>query len=464
MRGDRARDVKGAMIPEAWRGRGVVAVIGLGKSGVAATRLLAREGVRVYASDASDHPYGGDALRTLRMLSGVTLDVGRHDLAQIRGAAAVIVSPGVPPEAPPLAAAREARVPILSEIDLGFRALSGSGTRCIAITGTNGKTTTTALVAHLLRQAGVHAEAAGNIGRPLADIALQNDHYQWLAVEVSSFQLHDSPHFAPEIGILTNLAPDHLDRYASVEAYYADKRLLFRNARPDHVWVLNGDEPAVLELAAGALGRRVLFSLRHPTDGWYDATARRLQLGRDALLARADLGLLGDHNVANALAAALAVREAGVPLAAIGEGLRSFRPLAHRLEPVREVGGVRWINDSKATNIASTVVAVEAMDRPFVLLLGGRHKGEPYTRLAPLLTVRCRRVIAYGESGELIERDLGGKVPLERGTTFEDVVLRARRAARPGDAVLLSPACSSYDMFKNYEERGATFRTLVEAM
>jgi len=452
------------MIPEAWRGRGVVAVIGLGKSGVAATRLLAREGVRVYASDASDHPYGGDALRTLRMLSGVTLDVGRHDLAQIRGAAAVIVSPGVPPEAPPLAAAREARVPILSEIDLGFRALSGSGTRCIAITGTNGKTTTTALVAHLLRQAGVHAEAAGNIGRPLADIALQNDHYQWLAVEVSSFQLHDSPHFAPEIGILTNLAPDHLDRYASVEAYYADKRLLFRNARPDHVWVLNGDEPAVLELAAGALGRRVLFSLRHPADGWYDATARRLQLGRDALLARADLGLLGDHNVANALAAALAVREAGVPLAAIGEGLRSFRPLAHRLEPVREVGGVRWINDSKATNIASTVVAVEAMDRPFVLLLGGRHKGEPYTRLAPLLTVRCRRVIAYGESGELIERDLGGKVPLERGTTFEDVVLRARRAARPGDAVLLSPACSSYDMFKNYEERGATFRTLVEAM
>ena len=452
------------MIPEAWRGRGVVAVIGLGKSGVAATRLLAREGVRVYASDASDHPYGGDALEALRSLRGVALDVGRHDLAQIRGAAAVIVSPGVPPEAPPLAAAREARVPILSEIDLGFRALSGSGTRCIAITGTNGKTTTTALVAHLLRQAGVHAEAAGNIGRPLADIALQNDHYQWLAVEVSSFQLHDSPHFAPEIGILTNLAPDHLDRYASVEAYYADKRLLFRNARPDHVWVLNGDEPAVLELAAGALGRRVLFSLRHPTDGWYDATARRLQLGRDALLARADLGLLGDHNVANALAAALAVREAGVPLAAIGEGLRSFRPLAHRLEPVREVGGVRWINDSKATNIASTVVAVEAMDRPFVLLLGGRHKGEPYTRLAPMLREKCRLVIAYGESGELIERDLGGKVPLERGTTFEDVVARARGAARPGDAVLLSPACSSYDMFKNYEERGATFRTLVEQM
>jgi len=452
------------MIPEAWRGGGTVAVVGLGKSGVAATRLLAREGVRVYASDASDHPYGSEALGVLRGLRGVTLDVGRHDLAQIRGAAAVIVSPGVPPEAPPLAAAREARVPILSEIDLGFRALSGSGTRCIAITGTNGKTTTTALVAHLLRTAGLHAEAVGNIGRPLADIALQNDRYQWLAVEVSSFQLHDSPHFAPEIGILTNLAPDHLDRYTSVDAYYADKRLLFRNARPDHVWVLNGDEPAVLELAAGAPGRRALFSLRRPADGWYDGAARRLQLGRDALLARMDLGLLGDHNVANALAAALAVREAGVTPAVIGAGLRSFRALPHRLEPVRDVGGVHWINDSKATNIASTVVAVAAMDRPFVLLLGGRHKGEPYTRLAPLLREKCRLVIAYGEAGPLVARDLGGQVPLERGTTFEDVVARARRAAQPGDAVLLSPACSSYDMFKNYEERGATFRTLVEQM
>ena len=452
------------MIPETWRGNGVVAVIGLGKSGVAATRLLAREGVRVYASDASDHPYGGDALEALRTLRGVALDVGRHDLARIRGAAAVIVSPGVPPEAPPLAAARAARVPILSEIDLGFQALAGTGTRVIAITGTNGKTTTTALVAHLLRGGGLRAEAAGNIGRPLVDIALGSDRYQWLAVEVSSFQLHDSPHFAPDIGILTNLAPDHLDRYASVEAYYADKRLLFRNAGPDHLWVLNGDEPAVLALAEGEPGRRALFSLRRPADGWYDAAARRLLLGRDALLARAELGLLGDHNVANVLAAALAVREAGVTPALIGQGLRSFRALPHRLEPVREVGGVRWINDSKATNIASTVVAVDAMDRPFVLLLGGRHKGEPYTRLAALLREKCRLVIAYGEAGPLVAQDLGGQVPLERGTTFEDVVARARRAAQPGDAVLLSPACSSYDMFKNYEERGATFRKLVEQM
>lgn len=451
------------MIPDPWR-RGVVAVVGLGKSGVAATKLLAREGVRVYASDASDQPHGGQAVAELRALAGVEVEVGRHDLAKIRSAAGVVVSPGVSPQAAPLAAARDAGVPIVSEIDLGYRALAGSGIRCIAVTGTNGKTTTTALVAQLLRVAGLRAEAAGNIGRPLADIAVTGDRYQWLAVEVSSFQLHDSPHFAPEIGILTNLAPDHLDRYPSVEAYYADKQLLYRNAAERHVWVVNGDDPAALALPGDAPGRRVLFSLVRPADGWYDAKERLLRLGGTALLRRDELRLLGNHNVANALAAALAVHEAGVPPALIAEGLRSFTALPHRLEPVREVAGVRWINDSKATNIASTVVAVEAMDRPFVLLLGGRHKGEPYTRLAPLLAPRCRLVIAYGEAGPIVERDLSGRVPLERGTTFPDVVGRARRAAQRGDAVLLSPACSSYDLFKNYEERGATFRKLVEAM
>ncbi len=459
------------ILPDAWR-KGVVAVVGLGKSGVAATRLLAREGVRVYASDGSDHPYAGADAAALRGLPGVEVDLGRHDLAKIRAAAGVVVSPGVPPDAPPLTAAREAGVEIVSELDLGFRAVAATGnTRCIAITGTNGKTTTTALVAHLLAAAGLKATAAGNIGRPLADVAVTGggrggggDRYRWLSVEVSSFQLHDSPHFAPEVGILTNLAPDHLDRYPSVDAYYADKRLLFRNAGPSSVWVLNGDDPAVLELARGAPGRRALFSLKKPTDAWYDAGAGLLRLGGAALLRREELHLLGDHNVANALAAALAVHEAGVPAGLIGEGVRSFQALPHRLESVREVDGVLWINDSKATNIASTVVAIEAMSRPFVLLLGGRHKGEPYTRLAPLLANRARLVVAYGEAGPIVEQDLAGQTSLERGTTFEDVVARARRAARPGDAVLLSPACSSYDMFKNYEERGATFRRLVEAM
>ena len=450
------------ILPDAWRApSGFVAVIGLGKSGTAATRLLVREGVRVYASDASPAPYAGAAAEALRSLTGVEVDLGRHDLAKVRSAAAVVVSPGVPPDAAPLSAARAAGVPVIAELDLGFRALTD--VRCIAVTGTNGKTTTTALIAHLLGHAGLRAQAAGNIGLPLSDVALAADPPQWIAVEVSSFQLHDSPRFAPEIGVLTNLAPDHLDRYPDIAAYYGDKQLLFRNATDASVWVINGDDPAALALAAGARGRQLRFSLRGPSDGWYDAAERSLRLGGGELMRREALPLLGLHNVANALAAALAVQETGIGPAAIAEGLRTFQPLPHRLEPVAEVNGVRWINDSKATNIASTVVAIEAMDRPFVLLLGGRHKGEPYTRLAPLLRERCRLVVAYGEAGPLVERDLAGQVPLERGGDFSDVVARARRAARSGDAVLLSPACSSYDMFANYEERGATFRRLATA-
>ena len=449
------------MIPDAWR-RGEVAVVGLGRSGVAATRLLVNAGVRVYASDAAEHPGSEDRLAELRALPGVVVEVGRHDLARIRAAATVVASPGVPPDAPPLVAARGAGVPIVSEIDIGFRALVSG--RCIAITGTNGKTTTTALVAHLLRAAGLRAEAVGNIGRPLAEAALQRDPYQWLVVEVSSFQLHDSPNFTPDIGLITNLAPDHLDRYSSVEAYYADKRLLFHDSTDRQLWVLNADDQAVLDLARGVRGRQVRFSLRGPADGWYDAATGWLRLGGAELVRREQLKLLGDHNVANALAAALAAHEAGVAPGLLAEGLRSFAALPNRLEPVREVGGVLWINDSKATNVASTVVAIQAMARPFVLLLGGRHKGEPYTRLVPLLGERCRAVIAYGEAGPLIEADFAGLVPLERGTTFDDVMSRARRLARPGDAVLLSPACSSFDMFKDYEERGARFKRIVDAM
>lgn len=447
-------------IPAGWRD-GTVAVVGLGKSGVAATRLLAREGVRVYASDAATAPPGSAAVELLRALPGVEIELGRHDLAKIRAARGLVVSPGVPPDAAPLTVARASGVPVLSELDLGWRALPGM--RCIAVTGTNGKTTTTALVAHLLRVSGLNAEAAGNIGLPLADLALADKRPQWLAVEASSFQLHDSPDFAPEIGILTNLAPDHLDRYPDVASYYADKRLMYRNATDDNVWVVNGDDPASLDLVRGVPGRHVRFSVSGPADAWYDRRARSLMLGGSALLPRDALELLGAHNVANALAASLAVHEAGIAPGAIAEGLRTFRPLHHRLETVAETGGVRWINDSKATNVSSTAVAIEAMDRPFVLLLGGRHKGEPYTRLGPLLKDTCRLVIAYGEAGPRIAADLEGAVPLERGGDFADVMRRARQAARPGDAVLLSPACSSYDMFQNYEERGATFERLAAA-
>jgi UDP-N-acetylmuramoylalanine--D-glutamate ligase len=445
-----------------WRSTGrEVAVVGLGKSGVAATRLLRHERLPVYASDTGTGPVYDTWAAQLREL-GAAVQLGEHDLARIRRAAAVVVAPGVPPEVPPLAAARTADLEILAEVDLGFLALGR--TRCVGITGTNGKTTTTSLIAHALAAAGLRAETAGNIGRPLCDVALAVDPPDWLALELSSFQLHDAPHLKPAIGVLTNLAPNHLDRYQSLEEYYGDKARLFRNADHDSVWISNADDPAVQEMVAEVPGTHLRFSIARRADAWLDRDGGRLMLGDRPLMPRADLPLLGDHNVANALAAALAAVRAGGDPGRVAAGLRSFQAIPHRVEPVREVDGVLWINDSKSTNVTSTEVAIAALDRPFVLLLGGRHKGEPYTRLAEPLRGRCRAVVAYGEAGPQVLRDLGERLAVVPAGDFAEVIATARRLAKPGDAVLLSPACSSYDMFRNYEERGACFRAAVEAM
>ena len=448
---------------EQWRATGrEVAVVGLGKSGTAASKLLRHEGLPVYASDTGKGPPYERWAQELTAL-GATVQLGGHDLERIARAAAVVVAPGVPPNVPPLARAREAGLEVYAEVDVGFLGL-GNRTRCVGITGTNGKTTTTSLIAHAMAAAGLRAETAGNIGRPLCDVALAPDPPDWLALELSSFQLHDVPHLRPAIGVLTNLAPNHLDRYASLEEYYGDKARLFQNAESGSVWISNADDSAVQAMVAPVPGTHLRFSIARQADGWYDRDGGRLMLGASPLMRRADLPLLGDHNVANALAAALVAVRAGGDPGRVAAGLRSFRAIPHRVEPVREVDGVLWINDSKSTNITSTEVAVAALDRPFVLLLGGRHKGEPYTRLAEHLKGRCRAVVAYGEAGPLIVRDLGDRLPVVPAGDFADVLAAARRLATPGDAVLLSPACSSYDMFNNYEERGARFRAAVEAM
>jgi UDP-N-acetylmuramoylalanine--D-glutamate ligase len=352
---------------------------------------------------------------------------------------------------------------VVSEIDVGYAALPG--TRYAVVTGTNGKTTTTALVAHLFQAAGFASLAAGNIGRALAEVALAGERPEWVALEISSFQLHDTHDLVPTIGAVTNLAPDHLDRYPTLEEYYADKDRLYHNARSESRWVLNGEDAEVERRSATVAGTRRWFRVRGRADGWYDREGGRLMLGAEPVLARAELPLLGDHNVANALCAALIAHNAGASITQVAAGLRTFGALPHRMEPVRTVGDVLWINDSKATNVASTRVAVEAMERPFVLLLGGRHKGEPYGALAGAAAGRCRAVVAFGESRDLVVQDLGAKLPVVRaGADFGQVLAEARRLARPGDVVLLSPACSSYDMFRNYEDRGAQFRAAVEAM
>jgi len=443
-----------------WQAAGrEIAVIGLGASGIAATRLLRARGIPVYASDAGERESLGATAALLRA-DGAEVEVGRHDLERIARSGGVVVSPGVPPDAAPLMAARSAGVPVRAEADIGLEALAGIP--FVAVTGTNGKTTTTALVAHLLLSGGKRAVEAGNIGTPVTAVALEPTPPEWMAVELSSFQLHDCHVHRPTVGILTNLSPDHLDRYPNIAEYHADKARLFLHAEADSTWVLNQDDAPSVALAAGAAGRRVMVSLQGSADAWYDQKRDQLVLHDHPLLPRRELMLLGDHNVANALMAAAAVAVAGVGADALAQGLRSFRALSHRLEPVGTVDGVTWINDSKATNIASTEVALAAMDRPYVLLLGGRHKGESYRRLLPALRAGCRAVVAYGEAEHLIADDLAGELTVVRGgTDWDGVIAAARSLAQPGDALLLSPACSSFDMFRNYGERGARFRAAL---
>ena len=447
--------------------RGEVAVVGLGRSGRAVALLLRRDGAAVYASDGGTGAFVERAAAELRAL-GVDAQTGGHDLERIARASVVVASPGVPPDAAPLACAAARGVPIVSEVEVALDYLPR--TRCIAVTGTNGKTTVTALIDHLLRALGHDSMAAGNIGTALSEVALREPPPAWVALEMSSFQLHDTPSLTPAVGVLTNLAPDHLDRYRSIEQYYADKMRLFANASAGSAWVTNADDEEVERRTAAVRGRHLRFSLRPGVGDAFLSGAGDLVVLGAPLLPRAMLPLLGDHNVANALAAALAVLASGAvriegdARIRLARALGTFRGMPHRLEIVGETGGVQWINDSKATNVSSARVAIEGMTRPTVVLLGGRHKGEPYTGLADALARHARLVIAYGEAAPRIAADLAGHVPLERlGSSFDEVIARARAAAQPGDAVLLSPACSSFDMFTNYEERGAAFRRAAGA-
>jgi UDP-N-acetylmuramoylalanine--D-glutamate ligase len=446
-------------------GVGEIAVIGLARSGRAAAMLLRKHGYDIYASDVVSSPETGRCAEELRA-QGIVVDVGRHDLERLARASLVVASPGVPPSARPLAFAREKGVRIASEVEVALHFLEGP--RIIATTGTNGKTTTTALIAHLLRGLDLEAVEAGNIGTPLSEIASREVQPKWISLEMSSFQLHDTPSLKPDVGVLTNLSPDHLDRYATVEEYFADKARLFANADPNSGWVVNADDKAVMAMVRDVAGHKYPFSLVDEAEGYLDQRTNQLVVLGVPLLARNDLPLLGRHNVGNALAASLAVMTADrshqtqKARKGIAAALRTFRSLPHRLELVGEFGGVQWINDSKATNVSSTAVAIDGMERPTVLLLGGRHKGEAYTPLVDAVRRKVRRVIAYGEAAPIIATDLRPVVDVVRlGSDFDEVMRAAKAAAQAGEAVLLSPACSSYDMFTNYEERGERFRVLA---
>lgn len=444
----------------------MIGVLGLARSGLAAASLALAHGESVYVSDGGDTPSTREVAARLREL-GARVDEGHHDLELLAGCSEIVVSPGIPPGAGILAEPALKDIPLVSEIEFALRFIEAPA---IAVTGTNGKTTVTSLIAHLLRTAGKRAAEGGNIGTALSEVALSNPPPEVVVVEASSFQLSRLIDFSPWIGVLTNLAPDHLDRYATVEDYYADKERLFTNASEESQWISNAEDELARPMAERAIGEHYWFRIESEmaegeeggflsADGWLTL---RMGGGHERLLAAAELKILGPHNVANALAAAIAARLAGVDVATLEKGLSSFGAIAHRMEPVAEANGVQWINDSKATNIASTIVALRSLDRPLVLVLGGRHKGEPYTQLLPEMKDRVRVVVAFGEARSRIIEDLESHVRIESVEgSFEDAVARASEVAEPGDAVLLSPACSSFDMFNDFEERGNRFTELA---
>ena len=447
-----------------------VSILGLGESGSAAARLVLNKGGRTYVSDSHSDATTSARGAELRAL-GARVELGGHDLDRIARSDTVVASPGIPPDAPVLRALRELGIPWISEPELAVRFFRGP---LIAVTGTNGKTTTCAAMAHLLETGGVSVGLGGNIGAGLgpaaSELALREPAPSWYILEVSSFQLADIETFRPDIGVITNLAPDHLDRYDTVEDYYRDKARIFENADSESRWVLNADDVGVERMAGDAPGRRWHFSLERDDieGGTLRDGALTLQEGGEEtrLIKSRDLPLLGRHNVANALAASVAAHLAGVEADAIARGLCTIEPLPHRLEPVADVGGVLWVNDSKATNVAAAVSAVKSLaDRPLVVLLGGKDKGEELEPLVAPLMQSARRVLTYGAAAGRIFAALDGQLPVERVTgSFQDVVERAHEIARRGDAVLLTPACSSFDMFDNYEARGRDFARLAREL
>ncbi len=393
--------------------------------------------------------------------AGVKLDLGGHTDATFLDQDLIVISPGVPVKLPPLDLARSRGVAVWSEIELAWRFLRG---KLVAITGSNGKTTTTSLVAHILKNAGVPTLVGGNIGVPLVSLVEASTDSSVTVAEVSSFQLEATEAFRPGIGVLLNLTPDHLDRHASFEEYADAKMRMFENQLEGDSAVLNADDPEVTRrmpsrpdvfwfsrqkrVAAGAYLREDQIIFRH--EGSEVAVARR-----------DEIPLRGEHNVENVLAACAAAYLAGATPAAIASGVKTFQGVEHRLEFVAEVGGVKFYNDSKATNVDAALKAVEAFPGPLVVILGGTDKGSPYTPLREPLRARARLAILIGAAADRIAADLGDAVPAVNARTLDGAVQLAVERARPGDTVLLAPACSSFDQFEDYEHRGRTFKELV---
>jgi UDP-N-acetylmuramoylalanine--D-glutamate ligase len=433
-------------------------VVGAARSGIAAAELAARRGARVVLTETRGTVDAADRLRA----QGVELELGGHRPETLASADLIVTSPGVAIEQPVFDAARANGVETIGELEFAWRWLTG---RVIAITGTKGKSTTTTLIGRMLDAAGRQVTVGGNIGTPLSAQVEQSTSETIHVVETSSFQLETTTTFHPWIAVWLNLSDDHLDRHPTVEAYAATKARIFANQNGDDWAVLNADDPAVLQHAGGTAARRELFSLAGLVEEGVvvegDSIVRRAGTDVERLIPVAAVELTGRHMLNNVLAAAAASHIAGTRPPAMIEALRGFRGLPHVMEPVGQVRGVRFVNDSKATNVEAARRSIESFDRGVVAIVGGRYKGGDFGELGEALVARGRAVIAIGESAARVRDALSGVIPVLDAPSMRDAVARGYEVAKPDGVVLLAPACSSFDWFRDYAERGDAFKEEV---
>jgi UDP-N-acetylmuramoylalanine--D-glutamate ligase len=440
-----------------------VLVVGLARTGVATALFCAAHGAIVTATESRTEAEIGESVAQLRS-ANVSLELGGHHEKTFLAQDLVIPSPGVPADFPPLLAAQANGITIWSEIELAYRFLQGT---LIGITGSNGKTTTTALVEHILKAAAFPTILAGNIGTPLISCVADTKKNTMTVVELSSFQLELIETFRPNISLFLNLTPDHLDRHGSMKIYGAAKARVFENQTEEDYAILNADDPAVAPYAP--VGPRVYWFSRKQrvAEGAYlrgDDIVFRAEGTEEIVLTRGEIPLVGAHNLENVLAAVAATRLAGASRSAVAKGVRLFAGVEHRLEFVSEIGGVRYFNDSKATNVDATLKALDAFPGHILIILGGKDKGSDYTVLQKPLREKAILTLLIGAASEKIEQQLARSVPVKRAGTLERAVEIASHAARPGDVVLLAPACASFDQFQNYEHRGHVFKDLVRQL
>lgn len=441
------------------RGKKVL-VVGLARTGVALSRFLVKAGARVTVTDLAP-PAELAEMRAFIQDLPVQEELGVAEPAQVLDYDLILPSPGVPPELPWLDAARRHGLPVWGELELAGHFLTRP---VIAVSGTNGKTTTTTLVGKFLQASGVKALVGGNIGTPLISLVEQQHEVDWLVIEISSFQLDTAPHFHPQSAALLNITPDHLDRYPDFAAYVASKANLFRGMNAKEPKVLNYDDPLVRPLGQGR-GHVSYFSVSQPlTEGaWLaDGVIKvRLTPEEEAKFPLARIRLQGAHNLENIMAALLLSLEAGAVPRACREVLATFAGLPHRLEWVATLGGVDFYDDSKGTNVGAVTRSLASFDRPVILIAGGRDKDSDFSVLNDLIQKRVKALVLVGETRERLARVWEGLAPVHLAADLPDAVQRAAALARPGEVVLLSPACASFDMFRDYAHRGETFQKAV---